>query len=58
MHCALIARLGFPSASLLVGITMAAILSPLTIRVLRHSPDEFGLHPDGASQPTPGESTP
>src|SRR5206468_8039883 len=35
-HCALIAQLRFPSASRLIGITMAAILSLLTIRV-RHT---------------------
>jgi len=43
----LIRSIGFPSAALLVGGCMIAVVAYLCVRFLAKSPDEMGLAPDG-----------
>jgi MFS family permease len=58
----LIRSIGFPSAALLVGGCMVAVVAYLCVRFLAKSPDDMGLAPDGdpshqpALRPKPGRS--
>ena len=49
----LIGMLGFPVSAGLVGTTMVFVVGALSIRLLRYSPGDLGLNPDGARQPQP-----
>jgi len=49
----LIRSIGFPSAALVVGGCMVAVVAYLSVRFLSNSPDEMGLAPDGDASHQP-----
>jgi hypothetical protein len=58
---ALIAGIGFPSAALVVGTGMVAVISGLAVLVFRHTPASLGQIPDGVEgalqRPSPVQAT-
>jgi MFS family permease len=55
----LIRSIGFPSAALLIGACMVAVVAYLCVSFLAKSPDDMGLAPDGgASRPAAPRSKP
>ena len=51
----LIGSIGFPSAALLVGGCMVAVVAYLCVSFLAKSPDDMGLAPDGAASRQPAQ---
>jgi MFS family permease len=52
----LIRSIGFPSAALLVGGCMVAVVACLCVTFLARSPEDMGLAPDGGASPQPART--
>ena len=55
---ALIESVGWRETYYVLGIAVWVLVIPATLLFVRNTPEEVGLHPDGAAGPPPGEPSP
>ena len=55
---ALIESVGWRETYYVLGIAVWVLVIPATLLFVRNTPEEVGLHPDGANGPPPGEPSP